>query len=108
MNNGLMYLTDSWMEIPAQMQWGWKNSAVPRDAAASGHGGLDYYPMANFIRSILDDTEPPLDVYKSIETAAPGIIAALSAEQAGKCLEVPDFRPNEHREKGKSPANLKF
>ena len=34
-----------------------------------------------------------VDVYQAVETAAPAILAAQSAEQGGVLLEVPDFRP---------------
>jgi predicted dehydrogenase len=72
-------------------------SSTPIDAdemqARSGHGGADFKPIDTFIRSILDDTTPPMDVYLSVETAAPAIVAAESARQGGMLLEVPNFRP---------------
>ncbi len=71
-------------------------SPVPIDAdalqAQSGHGGADFKPVDTFIRSILDNTTPPMDVYLAVETAAPAILAAESARQGGVLLEVPDFR----------------
>lgn len=71
-------------------------SLTPVDAdelqAQSGHGGADYKPVDTFIRAILDDTTPPMDVYLSVETAAPAIVAAESAGHGGVLLEVPDFR----------------
>jgi predicted dehydrogenase len=71
-------------------------TTVPLDAdklqARSGHGGADFKPVDTFIRSILDDTTPPMDVYKSVETAAPAILAAESANKGGQLMEVPDFR----------------
>ena len=45
-----------------------------------------------FIDAIKNDTTPPMDVYKAVETAAPAIIAAESARRGGELLEVPDFR----------------
>ena len=33
-----------------------------------------------------------MDVYRAVETAAPAILAAESAEKGGIMLEVPDFR----------------
>ena len=58
----------------------------------SSHGGADYYPIDAFVSSILNDTTPPMDVYKAVESAAPAIVAAQSAEQGGALLEVPNFR----------------
>lgn len=71
-------------------------STTPLDAdasqAASGHGGADFKPIDTFIRSILDDTTPPLDVYLTAELTAPAILAAESSERGGVTLDVPDFR----------------
>ena len=71
-------------------------STVPLDAegdkAETGHGGADFKPVDTFIRSIIGDTVPPMDVYRSVETAAPAILAAESAGKNGMMLEVPDFR----------------
>lgn len=71
-------------------------STVPLDAdekqARSGHGGADFKPVDAFIRAILDDTTPPMDVYLTAEMTAPAILAAQSARQAGAALDVPDFR----------------
>lgn len=71
-------------------------SSIPLDAdkqkAVSGHGGADFKPVDTFIEAIVNDTTPPMDVYLSVETAAPAIIAAESARQGGVLLDVPDFR----------------
>jgi predicted dehydrogenase len=72
-------------------------SMTPLDAseeqAKTGHGGADFKPVDSFIRSILDDTTPPLDVYLTAELTAPAIVAAESARRGGALMEVPDFRP---------------
>jgi len=71
-------------------------STIPADATAeeskTGHGGADFKPVDTFIGSILSDMEPPMNVYLSVETAAPAILAAESAGKGGTLLEVPDFR----------------
>lgn len=71
-------------------------SSVPLGAteeqAKSGHGGTDFKPVDTFINAIINDTTPPMDVYLSVETAAPAIIAAESARNGGALLNVPDFR----------------
>ena len=71
-------------------------SSIPIDAnkeqTKSGHGGADFKPVDTFIQAIINDTTPPMDVYLSVETAAPAILAAESARQGGVSLEVPDFR----------------
>jgi Predicted dehydrogenases and related proteins len=58
----------------------------------SAHGGTDWYPIHYFVDAILNDKTPPMDVYKAVETAAPAILAAESANNGGILIEVPDFR----------------
>lgn len=71
-------------------------SCVPADAdekqAQSGHGGADFKPVDTFIRAILEDKPPPMDVYRAVETALPAILAAQSARENGRALDVPDLR----------------
>lgn len=103
LDEDMMWLSDLHMEAPAKVSWGWKHSPISREALESGHSGTDYYPMANFIKSIIEDTTPALDVYKAVETAAPAILAAKSIEEGSTCLEVPDFRPGKNRAQGQKP-----
>lgn len=71
-------------------------SSVPLGAneeqAKTGHGGTDFKPVDTFIQAIINDATPPMDVYLSVETAAPAILAAESARKGGILLDVPDFR----------------
>jgi len=77
----------------------WK-AEIPEEAAASGHGGIDYWAFRHFFDCILKDVPPAMDVYQAAETAAPAILAARSAEQNSACLSVPDFRPGPARAVG--------
>ena len=74
-------------------------------AAATGHGGLDYYPLRDFIDSLLHGRAPLIDVYRACEMAGPAIVAGHSAEQGSVLLPVPDFRPGPARPAGQPPAN---
>ena len=71
-------------------------SLTPPDAdemqARTGHGGADFKPVNTFIRSIIENKTPPMNVYRSVETAAPAILGVESAKRGGVLLEVPDFR----------------
>lgn len=100
-----MWLADSYMSDPAEVKWEYTEHDTPKEALQSGHGGKDFYPIHYFVRSILDDTQPPLNVYKSADTAAPAIVAGKSAEMGGKLMEVPDFRPGKNRKYGQLPEN---
>ena len=75
------------------MDWGTVDLDAPEYIRNATHGGADYYPILYFIEAILNDTTPPMDVYKAVETAAPAILAVKSCEMGGALLEVPDFRP---------------
>lgn len=98
-----MWLADSQMKDPAELIWEYSPDDVPAAALASGHGGMDYFPYATFIESILKDTPTVMDVYTAADTAAPAIIAGQSAEQGCQCLSVPDFRPGPTRQPGQEP-----
>lgn len=65
---------------------------VPAWATSAGHGSAEYAMVTAFIRAIIEDWEPPVDVYKALDYTVPGICAHLSAEQGGKLVEIPDFR----------------
>jgi len=77
-------------------------SLAPPDAnerqAQTGHGGVDFKPVHTFIRSIIENKTPPMNVYLAVETAAPAILAAESARKNGLMLEVPDFRPKRNKQ----------
>lgn len=91
-DNPKMYtLQDGWTEP----DWPTEN---PSEAERNdrfggvGHGGIDYAPIHSFAEAILNDTTPVMDVFKAVETAAPAIMAAESANRGGIQLTVPDFR----------------
>jgi len=99
-----LWLANGYMESKADLDWDYNAyQPSPPEARASGHGGLDHYPLADFIRSIREDSEPELGVYGAAETAAPAILSAKSAEKKGAPQDVPDFRPCKGRKKGHKP-----
>jgi len=62
------------------------------DDLSDGHGGTDIKVARYFTEAILADEPAPIDVYRGIEFALPGIIANRSAEMGGTQLAVPDLR----------------
>lgn len=54
-----------------------------------GHGGVDAKMIRDFIKCIVEDTEPPIDVDMGIRISLPGIIAKESAKRGGELLEIP-------------------
>ena len=57
-----------------------------------GHGGADTQMMKAFIKSIVEDTKPPLDVDMGIRMSIPGIYAHESAKKGGIPIEIPDLQ----------------
>ena len=47
--------------------------------------------LRDFIRCIIEDTDPPLDVDDGIRMSLPGIIANESALRGGETLEIPEI-----------------
>lgn len=60
--------------------------------ATDGHGGADTLMLRDFIRCIVEDTKPPIDVDMGIRISLPGIIANESAKQGGVLLPIPEIR----------------
>jgi predicted dehydrogenase len=93
-----IYLAEAYMVSKQNTSWQYTPyQQAPPEAGSTGHGGLDYYPLADFVRAIREDCEPEMDVYAAVETAAPAIMAAASAERGGTPLEVPDLRPRSEK-----------
>ena len=83
---------DSGIGWTAHPEWTSADPNAPEEFRLASHGGADYYPFYYFMKSILEDTTPPMDVYKAVETAAPAILAVESCKRGGEMLLVPDFR----------------
>ncbi len=99
-----IWLADNYMCTKEDVDWTYTAyQQAPPEAAGSGHGNLDYYPPADFIQSILQDTSLDMDVYQAAETAAPAILAAVSADNNNKLIDIPDFRPTKKRPAGCEP-----
>lgn len=58
---------------------------------AGGHGGADKKMVLDFLKCIIEDKQPELDVDMGIKMSLPGIIAHDSAAQGGTALEIPKF-----------------
>ena len=65
---------------------------LPPGAKSGGHGVSEYYMVDDFVRSILDDTKPAIDVYEGLDYTVPGLCAHISAQRGGEPVEVPNFR----------------
>ncbi|MEA3402079.1 MAG: Gfo/Idh/MocA family oxidoreductase [Armatimonadota bacterium] len=79
---------------PVELPLSASHPKAPPEATAGGHGTSEYFMCNDFVRCILDDTEPAIDVYRALDYTVPGICAHLSAERGGEPVEVPDLRPS--------------
>ncbi len=62
-----------------------------RAGESGGHGGADGKMLRDFIRCIVEDTDPPLSVDDGIRMSLPGIIAHESSLRGGELTEIPDI-----------------
>ncbi len=81
------------LTAPVELPLSAAHTDAPPEATLGGHGTSEYYMCNDFVRSVLDDTDPPIDVYRGLDYTVPGICAHISAENGGEAVEVPDFRP---------------
>lgn len=104
---GKIWLSGFYFSDACEAQWGYTNYwEYPYAAEATGHGGLDYYPVSNMVEAILFDKPVEMDVYKAADTAAPAILAGISIENGSIPYQVPDFKPDDKRRPGKMPEKL--
>ncbi|HOK80150.1 MAG TPA: Gfo/Idh/MocA family oxidoreductase [bacterium] len=62
---------------------------APEEAKKGGHGTSEYYMIRDFLDSIKNNTEVPINVFRATEWTIPGIIAHQSAMKGGTWLDVP-------------------
>ncbi len=69
------------------------------EAAATGHGGGDFFLNYHFAEAIRKNEQPYLDVYRGVAMSIVGPLAYRSALNDSAPLEVPDFRKESNRRK---------
>jgi hypothetical protein len=72
----------------------WRNPSA--EAVRAGHGGSDYFEVRDFVDSILNDTDPPIDIFTALDMTVPGLVSESSIQHGGTVLPVPDFRTIKH------------
>jgi predicted dehydrogenase len=105
----LLWLANHYTPGRSEVDWGFSEyqRGLP-GANISGHGGSDLYPLHDFVECVLRGKTPLVDVYRAAEIAGPSVIAGHSADQGGRLLPVPDFRPGLHRPAGQAPAGVEL
>jgi len=85
---GLLYI-QSEMEHTQQVEWPEIDTSFPDYATLGGHGTSDYNTLLQFLRALDTGKKPILDEVRAWDLTVPGLIAAESAVQDGKWLDVP-------------------
>ncbi|QNF34812.1 Gfo/Idh/MocA family oxidoreductase [Adhaeribacter swui] len=60
-------------------------------AEGSGHGGMDYFVMRDFVEAIKNKTAPPIDVYDAAAWSAISPLSEQSIAQNSASIPIPDF-----------------
>ena len=76
----------------ATLPLSWSHTHMPPEAHAGGHGTSEYLMINDFVRCVLDDTPPAIDVYFGMDMTLPGICAHQSAQNGSVPVAVPDLR----------------
>jgi hypothetical protein len=62
-----------------------------KDAAGSGHGGMDFYVVHAFIESIKNKQPTPMDVYDAAAWSVISPLSEQSIERGSETVQFPDF-----------------
>ena len=62
-----------------------------REAAGSGHGGIDFFTARAFVESVKNQIPPPIDVYDAASWSAITPLSEASIEDGGDSKQFPDF-----------------
>ena len=89
-SKGLLYVegVDS---VAREVEWPNKDANAPEASLKGGHGTSEYYLIQDFINSIDDDTNPPIDVITGVNMTIPGLIAHEAAMAGNVWLDVPQI-----------------
>ena len=68
-----------------------KRPPLPPGVKGGGHGGSHGHLCEEFVRSILEDRKPLVDVVQALNMTVPGIIAHQSALKGGEVMKVPQY-----------------
>ncbi|NLO73725.1 MAG: Gfo/Idh/MocA family oxidoreductase [candidate division WS1 bacterium] len=91
-----------------KMPLGLTHANVAWPVAALGYGTAEIVMVRAFLRSLLDDTRPPVDIATALNMTVPGLVAHVSAERGSAPLPVPDLAAEaEAEEQAKEEAAKK-
>lgn len=86
--HGLMYIKSE-MSQAQQMSWPELDRSLPDYSILGGHGTCDYSTLLQFLQALDSGKKPVLNEVRAWDLTVPGLVAAESALQNGKWLDVP-------------------
>ena len=90
---GVSQTDDRWEPITGYLEkyqhpvW----TELESDSQGAGHGGMDFIEDYRLIRSLLNGTEPDMDVYDAVVMSAVRMLSEKSIVNKGQTLKFPDF-----------------
>jgi len=78
-------------KVAREVDWPISDPGAPEEARKGGHGTSEYYLVRDFISSIENDTEPPINAVRAADITLPGLIAHDAAMKGNTWLDVPHF-----------------
>lgn len=70
-----------------------KKAPLPPGMGAGGHGGSHGYLTEEFIRALLEERQPLVDISWGLNMTVAGIVAHESALRDGETLKIPQYAP---------------
>ena len=86
--HGLLYIKGE-TDHTEPVSWPEIDPDAPDHAILGGHGTSDYNTLLQFLRALDAGKKPALDEVRAWDLTVPGLIAAESALQGGKWMDVP-------------------
>jgi Oxidoreductase family, NAD-binding Rossmann fold len=69
---------------PDWQKWG-------REAENAGHGGMDFFVLQDFIESVKQQSDTPMDVYDAAAWSSITPLSEMSIELGNQTVDMPDF-----------------
>ncbi|MBQ4088004.1 MAG: Gfo/Idh/MocA family oxidoreductase [Clostridia bacterium] len=86
---GYRYFEDYDPENGMEIAVSFSDPNAPKSAQAGGHGTSEFYLVQDFLRSIREDSTPPVDIVRGMDMTVPGLVAHEAAKRGGVWLDVP-------------------
>lgn len=65
--------------------------AASASQLGAGHGGGDFFIVKDFVDAVNGEKPPAVSVYDACEWTAVALLSALSAQNGGRAMKMPDF-----------------